>query len=413
MRSASGHDLVIIGAGAAGLMAAAEGARLGLDVLVLEGQKEPGLKILISGGGRCNVTNARVSEKDYAAGCAHTLRHVLGTVSPLDIVAFFEAHGAPQALQESGEFFSGDDKARTVRDALMRAVIQNGGRIACGRRVNAIATQDGSFNIVGHYFVITARAVIIATGGLSYPATGSDGAGYRLAQAFGHNIVPTHPALVPFIASTDTFGKISGITLQVRLSLWAEGRKLRSVEGPLLFTHEGFSGPAPMEMSGYWLAVREKLDSAVCVDFLPDLKPDDTDLLLRPALAARSVKNILTGLLPERLVTVLLGTASVDPQRPAGQLTRDERKAVLSALRAFALPLKDVAGYARAEVTSGGVDLKELKGASLASRLQEGLYFAGEVLDVDGRIGGFNLHWAWASGVAAARAVAKSLKGKP
>lgn len=406
------HDLVIVGAGAAGLMAAAEAARLGLHVRVLEGQKEAGLKILISGGGRCNVTNARVSEKDYAAGCAFTLRHVLGTTSPRDMADFFEAHGAPLVLQETGEFFSADDKARTVRDALVRAVTENGGRITCGRRVNAIVTQDGSFNVVGHDFVVPARAVIIATGGLSYPATGSDGAGYRLAQAFGHNIVATHPALVPLTASDDTFGKISGITIPVRLSLWAEGRKLRSIDGPLLFTHEGFSGPAPMEMSGYWLAARQKHGCAVHADFLPAFKPDDTEFLLRPALAARSVKNILTGFLPERLVGVLLGAAGVDSQRPAGQLTRDQRKAIVSALRAFPLPLQDTSGYARAEVTSGGVDLKELKGATLASRLQEGLYFAGEVLDVDGRIGGFNLHWAWASGLAAARAVARNKKGK-
>ena len=401
------HDLIIIGAGAAGLMAAAEASRLGLDVLVLEGQHEPGLKILISGGGRCNVTNARLGEKDYSSGCSHTLRHVLKTFTPAQVVDFFERWGAPLILQETGEFFSADDKARTVRDALVRAAGDSGARIAYGWQVNSMALQDGAFNVIGQEHVEQARAVLVTTGGLSYPATGSDGAGYRLAELFGHKIVPTRPALTPFISSEEVFSDLAGIVVPVRLSLWAEGRKLRVIEGPLLFTHNGFSGPAPMEMSGHWSLVRDKPGCGISVDFLPQMKEDGIEFLFDPSSAKRSMKNVVSRFLPERLATVLIEAAGFDTRLFAGEMTQKDRKALAGLLRGCVLPVQATMGYDKAEVTAGGVDLNELKDATLESRLQEGLYFAGEVVDVDGRIGGFNLHWAWASSVATARAIAK------
>lgn len=404
------HDLVIVGAGAAGLMAAAEASRLGLKVLVLESQREPGLKILISGGGRCNVTNARLGEKDYSAGCPHTLRHVLKTFTPVQAVEFFERWDAPLALQETGEFFSADDKAHTVRDALVRAAQDSGARIVCGWRVNSLALQDGAFNVIGQEHIERARAVLVTTGGLSYPATGSDGAGYSLAQMFGHKIVPVRPALTPFISSEEVFSNLAGIVVPVRLSLWAQGRKLRAVHGPLLFTHEGFSGPAPMEMSGHWFAVKDKPGCGISVDFMPQIKGDGIEFLFELSSARRSVKNIVSQFLPERLAVVLIGAAGLDSRLFMNEMGQKEKKALAGLLRGCVLPVQDVMGYDKAEVTAGGVDLKELKDATLESRLQEGLYFAGEVVDVDGRIGGFNLHWAWASGVAAARAIARKVK---
>ena len=404
------HDLVIIGAGAAGLMAAAEASRLGLDVLILEGQREPGLKILISGGGRCNVTNARLGEKDYSSGCSHTLRHVLKTFTPAQAVDLFERWGAPLTLQETGEFFSADDKARTVRDALVRAAQENGARIECGWRVNSLALQDGAFNVIGQDQIESARAVLVTTGGLSYPATGSDGMGYSLARIFGHKIIPTRPALTPFISSEEVFSNLAGIVVPVRLSLWAEGRKLRSIEGPLLFTHDGFSGPAPMEMSGHWSALKDKPGCGISVDFMPQMKGDGIEFLFDLSSAKRSLKNVVARFVPERLATVLIEAAGLDTRLFSGEMSQKDRKALAGLLRGCVLPVQEAMGYDKAEVTAGGVDLNELKGATLESRLQEGLYFAGEVLDVDGRIGGFNLHWAWASGVAAARAIAKKLQ---
>ncbi len=404
------YDLVIIGAGAAGLMAAAEASHAGVRVLVLEGQREPGVKILMAGGGRCNATHARVSAGDYSAGCRHTLMHVLKTFTPREAVAFFEKWGAPLALQETGEFFSADNHARTVRDALVRAAVDGGARIECQAHVDALTAHAGMFKVVAGAMAYAARSVLITTGGLSFPVTGSDGSGYALAAALGHRIVPTRPALVPLMAGNPAFSGLAGIVVAVRLSLWSGDRKLRSQEGPLLFTHHGFSGPAPMEMSGAWMAAREQHACALRVDFLPAAAGDGIDFIFDPLSARRSVKNVLARMLPERLVVVLLEQAGVDPGRLAGDLGRQEKRKLAAALRALPLPVAESAGYAKAEVTAGGVDLRELKGATLESRLQGGLFFAGEVVDVDGRIGGFNLHWAWASGVAAARAVIRRIK---
>ncbi len=401
------YDLIIIGGGAAGLMAAAEASRLKLRALVLEGGAHPGVKLLMCGGGRCNATHVKVTEKDYSCGCVHVLRHVLNGFSNQDAVRFFEQWGAPLALQDDGCYFSADGKARTVLSALLAAIRGNGAELRCGAKVHSIAVQDNIFNVTGGGFIEQARFVLVTTGGLSYPSTGSDGSGYVLAERFGHRLVPRRPALTPFITFGDVFASLSGIVVQVRLSLWVAGRKIKTIQGPLLFTHHGFSGPVALEMGRAWLDAHSS-GGEVKADFLPELEADGLKVVFRAA-GQRSLKNVLGELLPERLVVLLLSMASVDGLKRPGmsELTRDEKHSLERALRAETLPVKDTAGYAKAEITAGGVDLNELKGASLESRLQEGLYFAGEVVDVDGRIGGFNLQWAWSSAVSAVRAIAR------
>ncbi|MEI6437443.1 MAG: aminoacetone oxidase family FAD-binding enzyme [Candidatus Omnitrophota bacterium] len=399
-------DLIVVGAGAAGLMAAAEAGRLKLKVLVLEGQKEPGAKLLMCGGGRCNATNVKITEKDYHAGCSHTLRHVLKAFSTDDALRFFEQWRAPLLLQEDGCYFSADGSARTILKALMGAAAGGGAQVRCGVRVASIAFQSGGFNVVAGHDMLRARSVLITTGGLSYPLTGSDGAGYKFAESFGHQPVPARPALTPLSASSELFSGLSGIVVPVALSLWVEHRKVQTLHGPLLFTHHGFSGPAPLEISRAWFDARGQ-EGKVKADFFPDMKQEGVGFLFQPG--PKSLKTLLCAYLPERLVLILLGQAGVDGLKRPGmsEVGKDARHSLERVLRSFTLPVKDVVGYSRAEITAGGVDLKELKGASLESRLQEGLYFAGEVVDVDGRIGGFNLHWAWASAVSAARAIAK------
>ncbi|MBF0388243.1 MAG: aminoacetone oxidase family FAD-binding enzyme [Candidatus Omnitrophica bacterium] len=399
-------DLIIVGAGAAGLMAAAEASRLKLKVLVLEGQKDPGLKLLMCGGGRCNATNVKVTDKDYSAGCAHTLRHVLKHFSSEDAVRFFEQWGAPLALQEDGCYFSADGNARTVLKALLSAAAAGGARLRTEARVTAITAQDGGFNVVVNEDCETTRRVLITTGGRSYPATGSDGSGYGFAECFGHRIIAPRPALTPLLAGAETFTSLSGIVVPAGLSLWAAGKKEHSVKGPLLFTHHGFSGPVALEMSRAWVDARAR-QGAVRVDFFPDERREGAEFLFQDE-AQKSLKTCLAARLPERLAVALLHAAGVDGLKRPGksEVSRSDRRALERVLRACPLPVKDTMGYAKAEITAGGVDLKELKGAALESRLQAGLYFAGEVLDVDGRIGGFNLHWAWASAAAAARAAA-------
>jgi predicted Rossmann fold flavoprotein len=403
------YDVIIVGAGAAGLMAAAEAGRLKLRVLVLEGKGEPGAKLLMCGGGRCNATNIKITEKDYSAGCVHTLRHVLKGFSTQDAVRFFERWRAPLVLQDDGCYFSADGQARTVLKALMGAAAGNGAAFRYHSRVAAITAKDGAFVVSGDGFSLAARAVLVTTGGLSYSVTGADGSGYELAGAFGHRLVATRPALTPLVALTDSFSGLSGIVVPAELSLWAAGKKIEAVRGPLLFTHHGFSGPVSLEISRAWLDARAQ-KGEVRADFFPHEKSPGVEFCFNGA-GQRSLKNILMMSLPERLVLALLHLAGVDGAKRPGmsEVSKKDRQALEKVLRAFPLPVSSTAGYARAEVTAGGVDLRELKGASLESRLQAGLYFAGEVVDVDGRIGGFNLHWAWASAVSAARAIARQI----
>ncbi|MBF0485809.1 MAG: aminoacetone oxidase family FAD-binding enzyme [Candidatus Omnitrophica bacterium] len=403
------YDLIIIGAGATGLMCAAEAGQLRLKTLVLEGQPKPGAKILMSGGGRCNASNIRVTEQDYATnGSIHTIRHVLKIISSDDVFMFFERWGAPLVLEQDGKYFSADGRAMTVLQALLRAAKEGDAEILCSRRVSSVALQNDTFNVVAGTEVFEGRAVVVATGGISYPQTGSSGFGYALAKSFGHQIVSPQPALTPFKASRDIFSHLQGIALPVRLTLWLKNRKERVSEGPLLFTHLGFSGPAVFDMSRHWVRAKEAGNTVLTADFLPFSKKDGLGFEDLPPLALKkTLKNFLGGVFPERLSLTLIKEAGLDPASSLELLSKDKKKKLALCVRAFPLPIEGVFGFDKAEVTSGGVSLEELEGATLESRLQPGLYFAGEVLDADGRVGGFNLHWAWASGQAVARAIAR------
>ncbi len=395
------NDLIIIGAGASGLMAAQEAARSDLKVLVLEGKPSAGAKILMTGGGRCNATNAVVTEKDFNSGCPRTVGHVLKHCSTKDALIFFKAFGAELKMEEDGKYFSLADDARTVIGALLMAVKTSGAAIEYDRRVRKVSVCDGVFRVEGDGFGFSSRALLISTGGLSFPATGSDGFGLALAGQFGHKIVPTFPSLSAFKTNDPLWKSISGISVPVRLSLWVTARKLLEKEGPLLFTHEGFSGPVVLDLSRHWVAAQGSGEVKVIADFLP--------LGQKLHFLRRHLKSAISEAIPRRLTEVLLSKVNIDGDKQFFNLRAPQREALENVLRACPLQITGVMGWGKAEVTAGGVDLKELKGASLESRLQPGLFFAGEVLDVDGRVGGFNLHWAWASGIAAARGAGKTL----
>ena len=338
------YDLIIIGGGAAGLMAAAEAGRLGLSVLVCEGQRSPGLKLLICGGGRCNATNARVTEKDYNAGCAHTLRHVLQGWSSHDTSHFFKRWGAPLTEREDGQFFAADDRSRSVLNALLKAVEAGKAEIRRNSMVRDIVREGDLFNVVLKSEVEQGRSVLIATGGMSYPATGSDGSGYHFAKQFGHRILPPRPALTPFLASEDTFDPLTGIVHEAGLTLWAGGRKLRTTRGPFLFTHRGFSGPAALDMARPWQDVRDD-HGEIRLDFFPAVKAEGVAFLLDTA-GQKTLKNVLKDVLPERLVDVLLKKAGIDGAICPGKggLRKEWRHALEKVLRALVLPIKNTDG---------------------------------------------------------------------
>jgi hypothetical protein len=327
--------------------------------------------------------------------------------STQDTLDFFARWGAPLAVQKDGQYFSADDKAQTVLDALLKAIRAGGAEVRYRASVEGVSHDGSVFDVALAEERLNAKSVLVTTGGLSYPTLGSDGAGYRIAERFGHALIPSRPALAPLIASDDTFKPLAGISTDVRLTLWSQSRKIGEAEGPLLFTHRGFSGPVALAMSLAWTDARAD-DGELRVDFLPTLPGDGIAPLLEEA-GQRTLKTVIREYLPERLAVRLLEAAGVDGSiRPGkGELPKAQRPALTRSLRVLPLPVHDDGGYGKAEVTAGGVDLKSVKGSSLESRRQAGLFFAGEVLDVDGRIGGFNLQWAWASGIAAARAIAK------
>jgi predicted Rossmann fold flavoprotein len=377
------YDVAVIGAGAAGLMAAIAAARSGARVAAIDSAKRIGAKILISGGGRCNVTNEVVRPDDFN-GSRNAIAKVLRTFGVDDTIAFFETLGVPLKREETGKLFPISNRARDVVDALLRAA--EGVEIITGMRVESIAP---GFVINGS---IHADRVILAAGGRSVPKTGSDGSGYALARILGQKVTPTFPALVPLVVEKGHWiTEMSGISVDAELSVKSPtGRVLQRHRGSMLFTHFGLSGPVVLDISRHWIANQPATLSA---NFLPGETFESLDASLIAA-AKRNPHATMGSVvrLPDRLV------ARLAPETTLGRLSKDERRRIVRDLVDFTLPVVRDRGFEYAEVTAGGVPLEEVNVATMESRICSNLYLCGEILDVDGRIGGFNFQWAWASG---------------
>jgi len=392
--------VVIVGAGAAGLMAAIFAASGPRPVLLLEGTERPGQKILISGGGRCNVLPSRCLPSDFVSdGSPHLVAKIL-RAWPLDAVRrFFEEDlGVPLRLEaETGKLFPVADRARSVLDALLTAVSRRGVHLRLGARMTGLVQGDAWQVQLAGGETIAAGRVILATGGLSVPATGSDGAGLNVARALGHAMVDTYPALVPLTGSNPAHHALAGISLPVSLTAALPGdKRVFESRGGLLFTHRGYSGPAVLNMSH--VAVRSTFVGGprppICVAWTT-LDESAWDGKLR---AARGLLlPVLRDYLPERLAVQLLEEAGL-LRADASQLQRDERRRLVDLLTHYPLPWSGHEGYRVAEVTGGGVSLAEVNPASLQSRRAPGLYLCGEMLDAFGPIGGYNFLWGWVSG---------------
>ena len=405
-RGAAGVDVAIVGAGAAGLMAAIQAGRAAQSagrapaILVLDGARTLGAKILIAGGGRCNVSHDEVSEGAFAGSTPASIRKVLLRFGVAETVAFFAELGVPLTREETGKLFPATHRARTVLDALLRAAGDAGVRILHPWRVEAVGRgDDGVFALSGSSGEIRARRVILATGGRSLPRSGSDGHGYAIARSLGHTTTRSIvPALVPLALSDGSLPRrLPGVSCDVRADVRsASGKRLRSVSGSLLCTHFGLSGPAILDVSRHLIHARlEDPGAHLTIAWLPDEEP---------APAGRPVARWLKDLLPNRLAEALLEEAGVDGQEPADRLSRGARRRLASTLTAWRAPVTGDLGFSKAEVTAGGVPLSELRLETMESRVCPGLYLCGEILDVDGRIGGYNFQWAWASGAVAGRA---------
>jgi predicted Rossmann fold flavoprotein len=412
-------DVVVVGAGAAGLATAifTRQRQPAARVLLLDGARRPGAKILVSGGSRCNVTNVSVVDADYNGGRRAIIRRILRRLSVPETVEWFQGLGVPLHEEENGKLFPDSNRSRDVLDAFLRELERRGVELRTDHRVLDVAAKDGRFLVTTSRGPIAAGAVVLGTGGLSLPKTGSDGAGYALARQFGHSIVSTTPALVGLVLDADTphslHREVSGVAHEARLDLRVNGAVVTRVRGSLLWTHFGISGPAALDMSRHWLRAREDGGAPqVTAALVPDHTFEGLDarwLALVRTQPRASIQTALSSMLPGSLASVLLDRLNVAGRGTLADLPRDVRRRLVHALLEWPMPVTGSRGYSYAEVTAGGVSLDEIDPGTMQSRLMPGLYLVGEILDVDGRLGGFNFQWAWSSARVAAEALASSI----
>ncbi|MCE9680507.1 NAD(P)/FAD-dependent oxidoreductase [Shewanella sp. AS1] len=391
------HQVIIIGAGAAGLMCAATAGYRGRDVLVLDNAKQAGRKILISGGGRCNFTNQKVEPGNFICQNPHFVKSALARYRSQDFIELVERHGIEYHERDHGQLFC-NDSAKEIVAMLLTECDWAGVQIQLRTEIQSVIK-----NAVGQFELETSKgryscdSLVIATGGLSMPKLGATPFGYKLAEQFGLKVLPTSAGLVPFTWHSEQkqlFEPLSGIAVPSTITA-KDGTQFSEA---LLFTHRGLSGPAVLQISNYW-----RPGETISIDLLPNM---DATVSLDDALAQhpkQSLRNTLSQWLPKRLIELLFDEALLN--KALNQLVHAERDRVVDKLHHWELLMNGTEGYRTAEVTLGGVDTNELSSKDMQSKKVPGLFFAGEVMDVSGWLGGFNFQWAWASGVAAGQAV--------
>ena len=388
------HDVIILGAGAAGLLCAATAAQRGLAVVVLERAPEPGRKILISGGGRCNFTNLDTAPERYLSANPHFAKSALSRYTPRDFLALVERYGIAWHEKTLGQLFC-DGSARQIVAMLLAECAQGSVAVRCDERIGDVSHTDGLFAVTTQTgTTTTARALVIATGGPSIPKMGATGFAYELARQFGLKVVEPRSALVPLTLGGDDvlFRELSGVSAEVVASAGkAEFREAA------LFTHRGLSGPAILQASSYW-----RPGDAVQIDFAPD-RASEWLIEAKRATPRATLKAALRETLPERLATTLAERVGM-----AGDLGNQSDKALRAAaarLHGWEFHPNGSEGFAKAEVTLGGISTAELSSRTMEATKVPGLYAIGEAVDVTGWLGGYNFQWAWASAAAAGNAL--------
>lgn len=407
--------VAIIGGGAAGLLAGIAAAQNGAQVTIFEKMRLPGKKIMITGKGRCNITNAcEIPEFiKNIPGNGRFLNSALHRFTNDDIVLLLESHGLQTKVERGGRIFPVSDKAKDVVDTLVRIFTEAGGKLQLDTKVIEILAKDGQVTGVKTISgVYPADAVILAAGGASYPGTGSDSGGAKLAAKLGHKIVPLRPSLVPLESDYPYVDDLQGLSLRnVQGTLTADGKKIGSEFGEMLFTHFGVSGPIILSLSNLAAkALDEGKEVELHIDLKPALSEEKLDARIQRDFTQYSKKQLANGmkdLLPQRLIPVVCDMAYLDEEKFINQISREERHRLLSALKNFCVPITSTRPLAEAIVTAGGVSVKEINPKTMESKLIRGLHFAGEVMDVDGYTGGYNLQAAFSSGHAAGIAAAE------
>jgi hypothetical protein len=417
------YDIVIIGGGPAGMMAAGTAGELGAKVLLLEKGSGTGTKLLMTGGGRCNITNMIAEPLDLKAMAARYgqgarfMRAALYEFGPEDVVRFFNKHGVKTRVEDNGRVMPVSNDARDVLDVLMKYMREGNVEVRLGAAVRDVVKKDSSIDsvVLASGEVIAARSFLIACGGMSYPASGSTGDGYAFAKSLGHSIVPPRPALTTVVAEGDVVKGLEGLSLShVRVGLYKDNKKIAQADGDIIFTSSGLGGPVVMDMSRAVGAALPAGSVELRLDVVADLDFKALEQVLLKGFekdARRLFKNSI-GIVPQRLLMAASKLAGIKEDKKAGEVTREERKRLVRSLKEFTLRVRKVAGFERAFITAGGALLNEVDSKTMRSKIIDNLYFAGETLDVDGPTGGYNLQVCWSTGKVAGSAMAKVLPMK-
>lgn len=379
------YDVIIIGAGAAGLFCGINAAKKGRSVLILEGAKGPGKKILVSGGGRCNFTNLDITPNFYVSSNPHFCKSALSQYLNWDFISFISDHGLTYSEKTLGQLFC-DQKSRGILEALLKSIPSNC-ELKVNSRVSDVNYDDEYEVILSDQASYRCDKLVLATGGLSFPGLGATDIGYRVAKKFGHKIIETTPALVPLTLNS-VITNLAGIAIESEVHV---GNK-KFLEN-ILWTHKGLSGPSILKASLYW-----NKGEAVRINFLPK---DDIYQILKDN-KKKILANALKTYLPSRFIELWLSYHELPLNRNCAELSGAQKEKLVEVIHHWSFVPSGTEGYRKAEVTRGGVDTNEVSSKTMESRLQKNLYFIGEVLDVTGLLGGYNFQWAWSSGYVAA-----------
>jgi len=410
------NNILVIGGGGAGLVAAWKAASVGAPVLLLERNGKAGIKLLISGGGKCNITHAGPIDevgKAFPKLEERFLRYALHTFTNEDVLNMLLERGVPTVIREDGRVFPESQRAGDVVSALVRNVLSGGGEIRLGARVTGILSGGG--NVTGVTLAgeqISSRHVILTTGGASYKKTGTTGDGISWGKELGHTIVPVRPALAPLAVRPPLPREWRGVALRGgRLSIYGGSREIDSWQGDILFTHEGISGPAALGLSRSAALALEQGEVTLRLDLFPSSDFAELDSQLNRLVntnRGKQIDTILCGMLPDRIVPYLLGKVRVFPSTRGYVLTRDARRKIAALLKSWEIGSIGGIDIDRGEVTAGGIALDDVVPLTMESKKTRGLYFAGEVLDIAGPIGGYNLQAAFSTGFVAGLSAARS-----
>ena len=408
------RQVIIIGGGASGLVAAIAAAREGAGVTVLEHMDRVGKKILSTGNGRCNLTNLSLRPEHYHCSQPQFPMKVLDRFSVWDTLAFFDEIGIV-TKSRNGYIYPNSDQASSVLDSLRMEAERLGVRVVTECHISrAACAGKGRFRIESDQGVFQGERLILAAGSKAAPVTGSDGSGYQLAQAFGHRVITPLPALVQLRCQGKFLKQLAGIRCDALVKLVSEGQVLAADQGELQLTDYGVSGIPTFQVSRFAaVALHKKKAVSVILDFLPSKSMEETKQFIRnraKVLAYRKSEDFLTGVLNKKLSQVLLKLSQIDGAELVGNLKNQQLERLVHLIKVFELPVTSTNSFEQAQVCCGGVDTRDVRSETMESKLVKGLYLAGELLDVDGICGGYNLQWAWSTGITAGRCAGRTEK---